>query len=109
MEIVLVWSDTAIEDLRSIYDYLYFQASKKVADKISNAIVDKTLLLEQSPRIGQKEEMLAHLKKEIRYLIEGNYKIVYWIDDDLISIATVFDCRMNPKKLKARTHKSGEK
>ena len=102
MEIVVVWSDNAIEELRSIYDYLYFNVSKKVADKISNAIVDKTLLLEQTPRVGQKEEMLAHLNKEIRYLIEGNYKIVYWIDDDIISIATVFDCRMDPKKLKSK-------
>jgi len=102
MEIVVVWSDNAIEELRSIYDYLYFNVSKKVADKISNAIVDKTLLLEQTPRVGQKEEMLAHLNKEIRYLIEGNYKIVYWIDDDIISIATMFDCRMDPKKLKGQ-------
>jgi plasmid stabilization system protein ParE len=77
---------------------LYFKANKKIADKISNGIVDKTLLLEQTPRIGQKEEMLLHLNKEIRYLIEGNYKIVYWIDQDVISIATVFDCRMDPKK-----------
>jgi len=102
MEIVVVWSDNAIEELRSIYDYLYFNVSKKVADKFSNAIVDKTILLEQTPRVGQKEEMLAHLNKEIRYLIEGNYKIVYWIDEDIISIATVFDCRMNPKKLKRK-------
>jgi toxin ParE1/3/4 len=102
MEIVVVWSDVAIEELRSIYDYLYFQASKRVADKISNAIVDKTLLLEQTPRVGQKEEMLAHLNKEIRYLIEGNYKIVYWIDENLVSIATVFDCRQNPHKLKSK-------
>jgi len=46
--------------------------------------------------------MLEHLNKEIRYLIEGNYKIVYWIDVDIISIATVFDCRMDPKNLKVR-------
>ena len=102
MEIVVVWSDNAIEELWSIYDYLYFNVSKKVADKFSNAIVDKTILLEQTPRVGQKEEMLAHLNKEIRYLIEGNYKIVYWIDEDIISIATVFDCRMDPKKLKRK-------
>lgn len=102
MEIVVIWSDSAIEELRSVYDYLYYHAGKRVADKISNAIVDRTLLLEQTPRVGQKEEMLAHLNKEIRYLIEGNYKIVYWIDQDIISIATVFDCRQNPQKLKSK-------
>jgi plasmid stabilization system protein ParE len=102
MEIVVVWSDTAMEELRSIYDYLYFHASRTVADKISNDIVDRTLLLEQIPRAGQKEEMLAHLNYEIRYLVEGNYKIVYWIDENLVSIATVFDCRQNPLKLKSK-------
>lgn len=103
MEIVVVWSDSAIEELRAIYDYFYFHAGKRVADKILNAIVDKTLLLEQTSGIGQKEEMLAHLNKEIRYLIEGNYKIVYWIDENIVSIATVFDCRMDPQKLKRKT------
>jgi len=102
MEIVVLWSDAAIEELRAIYDYLFFKAGKQIADKISNTIVDKTLLLEQSPRIGQKEEMLAISNKEIRYLIEGNYKIVYWIDQDIISIATVFDYRQNPLKLKRK-------
>lgn len=102
MEIVVIWSDSAIQDLRNIYDYLYFQASKRIAENISNAIVDKTILLEQTPRIGQKEELLVHLNKEIRYLIEGNYKIVYWIDENLISIATVFDCRQDPNKLKRK-------
>lgn len=42
MEIVVVWSDSAIEELRSIYDYLYFQANKRVADKIlQNRLLDR--------------------------------------------------------------------
>lgn len=102
MEIVVIWSDSAIQDLRYIYDFLYFQASKRIADKISNAIIDKTILLEHTPRLGQKEEMLAHLNMEIRYLIEGNYKIVYWIDENIVTIATVFDCRQNPQKIKRK-------
>ena len=34
-----------------------------------------------------------------RYLVEGNYKIIYWHDGTLIKIASVFDCRQNPSKL----------
>jgi hypothetical protein len=33
-------------------------------------------------------------------LIEGNYKIIYWIDNQNIKIAAVFDCRQNPAKMK---------
>jgi toxin ParE1/3/4 len=102
MEIVVIWSDSAIEELHNIYSYYYQIASKRVADKLSNALVDKTLLLEQTPRIGQAEEMLAHLQKEIRYLVCQNYKIVYWIDENIVTIATIFDCRQNPIKLNIR-------
>ena len=100
MEIVVVWSDSAIDELRDIYDYFRSKAGNRIADKMVNAIVDQTLILEQSPRIGQIEELLTYLNMEIRYLISSNYKIVYMIDENLITIATVFDCRQNPKKLK---------
>ncbi|MBI5540074.1 MAG: type II toxin-antitoxin system RelE/ParE family toxin [Bacteroidia bacterium] len=103
MEIIVVWSDSAIEELRNIYDYYYSKASKRVADKITNSIVDKTILLEITPRIGQKEELLAHFKQEIRYLVQGNYKIVYLIKENIVSIATVFDCRQDPIKLKIKS------
>ncbi len=100
MEIVVFWTDSAIEELRSIYEYYCFKAGKTVADKITNSIVDKTILLEVTPQMGQKEELLSHFKKEIRYLVDGNYKIVYWVDNNLVSILTVFDCRQNPEKLR---------
>jgi len=103
MEIIVVWSDSAIEELRNIYEYYYSKASKKVADKITNSIVDKTIMLEITPRMGQKEELLAHFKQEIRYLVQGNYKIVYLIKENIVSIATVFDCRQDPIKLKIRS------
>lgn len=102
MVIVVVWTDSAIDELRDIYTYYLEKAGKRVAGKITNSIVDKTLLLEDFPRMGQKEELLVHLKNEIRYLIDGNYKIVYIVEEDIVSIATIFDCRQDPKKLKIR-------
>ena len=102
MEIVVIWSDSAIEELRNIYDYYFFKASRIVANKLVNGIVDQTLLLEHTPRMGQPEEMLTHLQKEIRYLVSGNYKIVYLIDENLVTIAAVFDTRLNPNKLKGK-------
>jgi len=103
VEIIVVWSDSAIEELRNIYEFYYSKASKRVADKITNSIVDKTIILEITPRMGKKEELLAHFKQEIRYLVQGNYKIVYFIEENIVSIATVFDCRQNPIKLKIKS------
>ncbi len=102
MEIVVIWSDAAITELHDIYDYYNNKASWSIAESIVNAIVDQTLLLEQAPHIGQHEEILAHLNKEIRYVLSGNYKIVYLIEKNIVTIATVFDCRQNPKKLKGK-------
>jgi len=41
MEIVVIWSDSAIEELRDIYEYLNVKAGKRIADKITNDIVDQ--------------------------------------------------------------------
>ncbi len=81
---------------------IVIKLGKKVADNITNAIVDLTINLEETPRLGQIEEVLTSINREIRYLINGNYKIVYLIEKDFATIATVFDCRQNPKKLKQK-------
>jgi len=99
MEIVVIWTDSAKKELQNIYDYYCYKASRKIADKISNSIVDRTINLAQTPRMGRKEDLLNNLNKEIRYLVDGNYKIVYWIEENLVFIASVFDCRQNPKKM----------
>jgi len=99
MEMTVLWTDSAIEDLQGIHDYLFSVASLKIADKISNSIVDKSLLLEKNPRIGQIEKLLKHRNEEIRYLVDGHYKIVYLIDGNFVIVATVFDCRQDPKIL----------
>ena len=40
------------------------------------------------------------MPEDFRCLVEGNYKIIYWKEDEIITIASVFDCRQNPKKMK---------
>jgi hypothetical protein len=32
--------------------------------------------------------------------VESNYKITYWQEDKIITIASVFDSRQNPEKMK---------
>jgi plasmid stabilization system protein ParE len=102
MDVVVIWSDSAIEDLHNIYNFHLINANKRVADRLANSIVDQTLLLEQTPGMGQSEDLLAHLQKEIRFLVHKKYKIVYWIDDSMVTIAAVFDCRQSPGKLSGK-------
>ena len=52
--------------------------------------------------MGQLEENPIVANRGFRYLVEGNYKIVYkvYADDKQILIAAVFDTRQNPTRLK---------
>ncbi|MBK7819228.1 MAG: type II toxin-antitoxin system RelE/ParE family toxin [Sphingobacteriaceae bacterium] len=77
-------------------------ASEKVADKIRKSIFDSTRHLSKQPLIGAIEENLINLKQGHRYLIEGNYKIIYKVLHDNIYITDIFDCRQNPQKMKKR-------
>jgi hypothetical protein len=49
--------------------------------------------------MGKREELLLDHPKGFRYLVEGNYKILYWISENEINIASIFDCRQNPVKI----------
>src|SRR3989339_285604 len=100
MEITVLFTDAAIEHLKSVFNYYSFYAGIKSAKQITKQIVDKTLLLEKHPRIGTTESLLKNKEYEIRFLVEGNYKILYWIEEPIVYIAAVFDCRQNPEKIK---------
>jgi len=100
MALTIYWTDFAIEQLETIFDFYNTEVNLNVAQKIVNSIIDKTIILEQQLIAGQHEELLKKRKNQYRYLIEGNYKIIYWIENDFVYIATVFDCRQNPTKLK---------
>jgi len=100
MEIKVFWTETALNNLEDIFEYYKYKASVRVARKLVKGLVKSTLKLQESPQIGRKEELLSDRKFEYRFLVVGNYKIIYWIENNYIKIATVFDCRQNPEKIK---------
>lgn len=75
-------------------------ASDKVADKIRKSVFNSTRPLIKDPLIGVIEENLKDLKQGHRYLVEGNYKIIYKVFQNNIYITDIFDCRQNPQKMK---------
>ena len=99
MGMKILWTDEAVSDLENIFAYYLAEASFQVATTIVNDIVDAAAYLEINPNSGQREALLNDREHEYRYLVEGNYKIIYWIDSDMINVATVFDCRQNPVKM----------
>ena len=100
MEIRVFWTETALNNLEDIFEFYKYQESTSIARKLVKEIVQATLRLQKFPYIGKKENLLADRENEYRFIVERHYKIIYWIEDNYIKIATVFDTRQNPEKVK---------
>jgi plasmid stabilization system protein ParE len=101
MEMKIEWSDFSEMQLKQVFDYYSKQASPRIARKLIRSITDRVSILRTNPLAGPKEELLMEYSQEFRYLVEGNYKIIYWISQDKITISSVFDCRQDPGKIKS--------
>ena len=103
MEIIfkILWTDFAIGQLKDIFDYHLVKASPNIAQRLVQKIIDATIILENNPKAGRKEDLLKTRPQDFRFIIVKNYKIIYWIDYEFntIFVAMVFDTRQNPKKI----------
>ena len=100
MEIKILWTEEAIARLKDIFDYYSEEATVRIAQKLVIEIVDYADILISHPELGAIEELPKGRKNKYHYLVCKNYKIIYWKGKNIISIATVFDTRRNPKKIK---------
>ena len=95
----IIWTNPTKKDLRKIFNYFKKKVSLNLAQKIINSILANTSIL-KTQNIGIKEQLLAQLEQEHRFIIDGNYKIIYIIQNNSVYITHVFDTRQNPVKLK---------
>ena len=92
----VLWTDRAIGDMKSIFTYYEKNATSEIARKIVLSIIDRADQLSEFPNLGAKEPLLKQAKRVYRCLVAGNYKIIYWNEDNYVKIATIFDVRQNP-------------
>lgn len=97
------WSVAAEVRLQDIFEYYEENANTQVAQRLVTGLIRESIALGRNPYIGQVEELLEGRAITYRYLVCGNHKIIYSVDDDLkeVRIADVFDCRQNPAKMAA--------
>ena len=100
IEYHLIWSRTAQKDLKAIALYYRKEVSLKVAQKIVESIRSEARRLINMPFMGQIEPSFVDNPTGYRYLVSGNYKIIYYVKNDKIRINNIFDCRQDPDKLK---------
>jgi len=94
----IFWSVTAEVRLLKIHRYYLEKAGVKVANRLVRDVVSASIRLGHQPLIGPLEPALEGMSVEYRYLVEGNYKIIYSVNEELreVNVADVFDCRQSP-------------
>lgn len=82
----VIWTDFAIEDLKSIHDCIALD-SKTYASKFIEKIIQRVDQLENHPESGR---IVPEFNNEtLSGLIEGNYRIVYKVAKDRIGIVRI--------------------
>jgi toxin ParE1/3/4 len=101
VKLTVYWTRFAEEKLDNIFSYYTEKAGERIAQRIINELINKSITLEDNPKIGQIEPLLVEREEHFRYLIHKNYKLIYWINEQQskIEIINLFDCRQNPKEL----------
>jgi len=102
MSLFVYWTRFAEKELDNIFSYYEEKTSLSRAKKLVNKIIDKTISIENTPFIGQKELTLKNYKEDFRYLVYKSYKIIYFVNSkkNRIEISDIFDTRQNPIKIK---------
>ena len=92
----------ALNSLSDIYKYYQENVSLTISQNIKDSVLSSSRQLEKQFHSGQIEELLIDLDEGHRYILRGNYKIIYKIYNHKIYITDVFDTRQNPEKIKNR-------
>jgi plasmid stabilization system protein ParE len=97
----IIWGDQAKEDIELIYQNLAL-VNKRAAVNLHNNILDRVKMLSSFPTMAPIELLNREQKYQLRSLLSRNgiYKIVYYVKDDHIYIAQIWDCRRNPANFK---------
>lgn len=82
----LVWSPLAVERAGEISDYIATD-NQTAAARWLEAIFKKVEHLKLSPQSGRVVPEVGN--KEIRELIYGNYRIIYRVESNRVSILTI--------------------
>lgn len=101
MAFLLIWAKSSEKRLDDIYNYYCEKAGSKIARKIVTGVIIETQKLVRNPFMGQKEILLEDRSEIYRYLLCGNYKVIYYVEEqkNLIHVMDIFDTRQNPQKL----------
>lgn len=100
------WSRKALRELDIAIGYCEEQFGTRIALRFYQTITDFEVRLSANPSLGYPEPLLAGRSRNYRsLLVHAHFKLVYYIAEDVIKIADLWDTRRDPDKLKKRIKK----
>jgi plasmid stabilization system protein ParE len=95
------FSPKARQHLLAITDYYAEWGGIRSVERLLEKIVEKQQRILKYPESYHQEPLLTDRKVVYRsVIINDYYKMIYRLDDDVITISAFWDMRMNPKKLR---------
>ncbi|MBP3739903.1 MAG: type II toxin-antitoxin system RelE/ParE family toxin [Bacteroidales bacterium] len=92
------WLRRASNELYSIYRYYSDHASPRIGTRRVGKILDAVELLYTMPQIGRPDGDFRNVR-EYRYIVTLSYRIYYFIENNDIFIASIWDCRQGGKAI----------
>lgn len=88
------WTDNALEQLGTIHEYIA-QNSSEYAQRIVDRLTERSQQISEFPFSGR---MVPEYEfSQIREVIEGHYRLIYYIKPDQIDILSVIHGAQNLK------------
>jgi plasmid stabilization system protein ParE len=95
----IVVSKLAKTDLQNIVAYISNIESVTQAKYVERGILSEMKRLEHFPTAYPKDEYASTENKEIRFIVKWRYKILFFIDTNVVQIVGIFHTAQNPNKL----------
>ncbi len=103
------WFPAASRSLDEVFEFLEAM-SPVAAVKTYNNILDDIKRLESMPLMAPLEPWLDEEPERFRSLVAcRRYKVIYYVEDDTVFVADIWDCRQNPETLRKRVAETVEK
>ena len=92
------WTDHAKRERDQIADYIYGRFGERHAMKYLDDVDETVNMIVRHPGIGTIDSLFADRSVTYRSIVvDGLSKMVYRVEDDVIYIAAMWDCRREPE------------
>ncbi|ELR68035.1 hypothetical protein C900_01209 [Fulvivirga imtechensis AK7] len=91
-------TDLAEESLREIH----CRFSKNKAQEVIDKILDRAATLSTLANRGRIVEELRNLNQGHRFILEGDYKIIYLQEEETVYVTDIFNMNQHPENIRKR-------